>query len=145
MVDISRAVLAGFLGLPAMYVALHNGVEIFDAAGALISADTLIFTVLPELFTTMGITGIVDEKGELVGVFTDGDLRRNIEQGIEVLNRPICELVVGKPKRILRTNLAAKSLQRMEKYKITSLVISNDKGEAEGIIHLHDLWRTEMF
>jgi len=59
LVDISIAVLAGFLVLPAMYVALHNGVEIFTADGALISEDTLIFTVLPELFTTMGVAGIV--------------------------------------------------------------------------------------
>jgi NSS family neurotransmitter:Na+ symporter len=57
LVDISIAVLAGFLVLPAMYAALHNGVEIFTESGALISEDTLIFTVLPELFATMGITG----------------------------------------------------------------------------------------
>lgn len=56
-VDIGIAVLAGFLVLPAMYVALHNGVEIFTASGALISEDTLIFTVLPELFGTMGVAG----------------------------------------------------------------------------------------
>ncbi len=59
IVDISIAVLAGFLVLPAMYVAQHNGVEIFGAGGALISEDTLIFTVLPELFNTMGLAGIV--------------------------------------------------------------------------------------
>lgn len=59
VVDISIAVLAGFLVLPAMYVALHNGVEIFGPGGALISEDTLIFTVLPELFATMGLAGVV--------------------------------------------------------------------------------------
>ena len=59
LVDISIAVISGFLVIPAMYVALHNGVEIFDSAGALISEDTLIFTVLPELFTTMGFAGTV--------------------------------------------------------------------------------------
>ncbi|MCR9104739.1 MAG: sodium-dependent transporter [Gammaproteobacteria bacterium] len=59
LVDIMIAVTAGFLVLPAMYVALHNGVEIFTATGQLISEDTLIFTVLPELFATMGIAGIV--------------------------------------------------------------------------------------
>jgi NSS family neurotransmitter:Na+ symporter len=57
LVDIIIAVLAGFLVLPAMYVALHNGVEIFSATGDLISEDTLIFTVLPELFDGMGLTG----------------------------------------------------------------------------------------
>jgi NSS family neurotransmitter:Na+ symporter len=59
LVDISIAVISGFLVLPAMYVALHNGVEIFSSTGALISEDTLIFTVLPELFVTMGIAGTV--------------------------------------------------------------------------------------
>ena len=59
VVDISIAVLAGVLVLPAMYVALHNGVQIFTEAGALISEDTLIFTVLPELFATMGLVGNV--------------------------------------------------------------------------------------
>ena len=56
-VDVGIAVLAGFLVLPAMYVALNNGVEIFDATGRLLSEDTLIFTVLPELFRTMGRAG----------------------------------------------------------------------------------------
>ena len=56
-VDIGIAVVAGFLVLPAMYVALANGVEIFAADGSLLSEDTLIFTVLPELFRTMGVTG----------------------------------------------------------------------------------------
>jgi NSS family neurotransmitter:Na+ symporter len=58
-VDIFIAVMAGFLVLPAMYVALHNGVEIFTASGALISEDTLIFTVLPGLFSTMGLAGML--------------------------------------------------------------------------------------
>ncbi len=59
LVDISIAVMAGFLVLPAMYVAVHNGVEIFGGDGSLISGDTLIFTVLPELFVTMGLAGIL--------------------------------------------------------------------------------------
>jgi arabinose-5-phosphate isomerase len=89
----------------------------------------------------LGITGVVDEQGDLLGVFTDGDLRRKIEKGIEVLNLPICELMGGKPKRILRTNLAAKALQRMEEYKITSLFVfeSDEEQKPIGIIHLHDL------
>ena len=57
--DIAIAVIAGFLVLPAMYVALHNGVNIFTDSGSLISEDTLIFTVLPALFETMGGTGLV--------------------------------------------------------------------------------------
>ncbi|MAT93975.1 MAG: sodium-dependent transporter [Halioglobus sp.] len=59
LVDILIAVLAGFLVLPAMYVALHNGVQIFTDSGELISGDSLLFTVLPELFSTMGIAGVI--------------------------------------------------------------------------------------
>jgi arabinose-5-phosphate isomerase len=89
----------------------------------------------------LGITGVVDDQGDLVGVFTDGDLRRKIELGIEVLNQPIREVMGGKPKRILRTNLAAKALQRMEEHQITSLFVfeSEDVQIPVGIIHLHDL------
>ena len=59
LLDVMIAVLAGFLILPAMYVALHSGVEIFNESGALIAEDMLIFSVLPELFATMGVTGII--------------------------------------------------------------------------------------
>ncbi|ALS98469.1 sodium-dependent transporter [Lacimicrobium alkaliphilum] len=57
LVDIAVAILAGLLIIPAMYVALHNGVEIFSESGELIAGDTLIFTVLPALFDTMGSVG----------------------------------------------------------------------------------------
>lgn len=59
LVDIGVAILAGMLIIPAMYVALHNGVQIFDAKGALIDGDSLIFTVLPALFDSMGAAGLV--------------------------------------------------------------------------------------
>lgn len=59
LVDIGVAVLAGLLIIPAMYVALHNGVQIFAENGQLLAEDTLIFTVLPSLFATMGVMGLV--------------------------------------------------------------------------------------
>ena len=107
-----------------------------------VAAGTLLKDALYEISSKkLGITGIVDERGALIGVFTDGDLRRWIEQGIEVLNRPVCEVMSSNPKRILRNNLAAKALQRMEEYKITSLFVfeADDEETPVGIIHLHDL------
>lgn len=59
LIDVGIAILAGFLILPSMYVAAERGVEIFDASGALLSEDTLIFTVLPALFETLGTVGIL--------------------------------------------------------------------------------------
>ncbi|MDP5143501.1 sodium-dependent transporter [Rheinheimera baltica] len=58
LIDIGVAVLAGLLIIPAMYVALHNGVQIFGENGKLLAEDTLIFAVLPSLFDTMGLVGI---------------------------------------------------------------------------------------
>jgi len=91
----------------------------------------------------LGVTGVVDEAGRLLGVFTDGDLRRSIEQGFDVLNSPIAEFMNRNPKRILRSNLAAKALQRMEEHSITSLFVfeTEESGVPVGIIHLHDLLR----
>ncbi len=89
----------------------------------------------------LGITGVLDDAGILVGVFTDGDLRRAIEKGFEVFNRPIGEVMSRNPKRILHSNLAAKALQRIEEHTITSLfVFETDESQVPiGIIHLHDL------
>jgi arabinose-5-phosphate isomerase len=111
----------------------------------IVDADTPLKDALYTISSKkLGITGVVDDQGALIGVFTDGDLRRKIEQGIEVLNRPICELMSGKSKRILHTNLAAKALQRMEEHTITSLFVfdSEESQKPIGIIHLHDLLKS---
>jgi arabinose-5-phosphate isomerase len=89
----------------------------------------------------LGITGVLDDAGQLVGVFTDGDLRRSMAQGFEVLDRPIGEVMARNPKRILKTALAAEAVQTMETHTITSLfVFDSEAGRMPvGIIHLHDL------
>ena len=59
LIDTGVAFLAGLVILPAMYVALHQGIDIFSADGQLLHSDTLIFQVLPALFNTMGTAGLV--------------------------------------------------------------------------------------
>ncbi|APG28962.1 D-arabinose 5-phosphate isomerase [Syntrophotalea acetylenivorans] len=89
----------------------------------------------------LGITGVLDDGGQLIGVFTDGDLRRSMAQGFEVLDLPIGEVMARNPKRILKTALAAEAVQTMEAHTITSLfVFDSEEGRMPvGIIHLHDL------
>lgn len=104
--------------------------------------STLVKDALFEISSKkLGITGVSDDEGRLLGVFTDGDLRRTIESDISVLEHPIAEFMSCSPKRILRDNLAAKALQRMEANSITSLFVfeSDDSQVPVGIIHLHDL------
>lgn len=118
---------------------MHKGADI-----PLVSPDTLLRDALFEITSKkLGVTGIVDAAGILQGVFTDGDLRRVMERGLETLQLPIADAMSTSPKRILRRNLAAKALQIMEQHAITSLfVFEDEQGQVPvGIIHLHDLLR----
>lgn len=89
----------------------------------------------------LGITGVANASGELLGVFTDGDLRRAIEKDLNCLDQTIKTHMSVNAKRILRSNLAAKALQRMDENAITSLFVfeSEEGNQPVGIIHLHDL------
>jgi len=119
---------------------MHQGEDI-----PLVAADTPVKEALFEITSKkLGITVVVDSEGILVGVFTDGDLRRTLERDGDPLEVPIGEVMSRNPKRILRGNLAAKALQKMEEYSITSLFAFEDEegGAPVGIIHLHDLLRS---
>lgn len=93
----------------------------------------------------LGLTCVV-EGGVLVGIITDGDLRRMIKKYREtLLQKTAGDCMTADPVTIDKTDLATEALHLMEQKKITSLVVKNKAGRIEGIIHLHDLWRTEMF
>lgn len=116
---------------------MHEGEEM-----PLVRTETLLRDALFEITSKkMGITGVVDGSGALVGVFSDGDLRRSLEKGLDGLNQPISALMSKRPKRILRSNLAAKGLQKMEEHVITSLFVfeSEEATVPVGILHMHDL------
>src|SRR5215469_956832 len=91
----------------------------------------------------MGITTVVDGN-KLVGVISDGDLRRLLQRGKDILALTAGECMTVNPKTIAGHELAAGALNIMEEKKITSLVVTSGSGEVEGIIHLHDLWGTQM-
>ncbi len=93
----------------------------------------------------MGITTVVEEGRRLVGIISDGDLRRLLERlGGEVLKLTAGECMTPHPKTIGADEFAASALNIMEKRKITSLMVVDSGGQLEGIVHLHDLWGTQM-
>jgi arabinose-5-phosphate isomerase len=111
----------------------------------LVTQDTLLREALFEITSKqLGVTGVIDDQGNLVGVFTDGDLRRVMEEGLEGLQLPIKQVMSTSPKRILRKNLAAKALRTMEDHSITSLFVFEDDNSLPpvGIIHLHALLKS---
>ncbi len=90
----------------------------------------------------LGVTAVTDTESRLLGIITDGDLRRGIEKwGREFFDMKAQEVMIKNPKSVKEDELAAKALSIMEQYSITSLVVYDDKGRLSGIIHLHDILR----
>ena len=101
-----------------------------------------VSTPMPEIFHEMsskrlGMTCVIDEEGRLAGVFTDGDLRR-------LLTKTAGQVMTPNPLTIDRRLLAVEALKIMEARKVTSVVVVSDDRRVEGVVHLHDLWRTQM-
>lgn len=115
-----------------------------DDAIPLVSEHTLmkdaLFVITAKRF---GVTGVCGDDGALRGVITDGDLRRALERGGDILASRAADIMTRDPRRIKRDELAAAALQIMERYAITSLFVFDDdaSGIPCGIIHLHDILR----
>jgi arabinose-5-phosphate isomerase len=96
----------------------------------------------------LGMTCVVDGENEtLLGIITDGDLRRRMERGGDILELTAGDVMSRRPVAIARATLAAEALNIMEQRKITSIVVAEDGAPTRvaGVLHLHDLWRMEMF
>jgi arabinose-5-phosphate isomerase len=92
----------------------------------------------------LGMT-TVEQSGKLAGIISDGDLRRLLERdGPEGLRKSAGEVMNPAPKTISATELAVRGLHTMEERKITSLIVVDAQNRIEGVIHLHDLWGTEL-
>ena len=87
----------------------------------------------------MGITAVVKGSGELVGVISDGDLRRLLEKDAGLLTRTAGECSHGNPRTIAADTLASEALARMEESKITALFVVEGNGRLSGAVHMHDL------
>ncbi len=94
----------------------------------------------------MGHAAVVADKGRLLGIISDGDLRRVLQrEGDRALRLSAQDCMTRSPVTISRTELATKALSLMEGRKITSLLVIDAEGKLEGVVHIHDLWTTQMF
>jgi arabinose-5-phosphate isomerase len=92
----------------------------------------------------LGMSCVVDAQDHLVGIITDGDLRRHMADGRNILDRQATDVMTRNPVTISRETLAAEALHVLEQRKITSIVVVDEASQVQGVVHLHDLWRTEM-
>jgi arabinose-5-phosphate isomerase len=119
---------------------MHRGAEV-----PIVSAEATLSAVVREMSAKrLGATAVVDGAGRLVGIVTDGDLRRAMERGDGGLPGTAAGLMTRMPKTVGRGELAVTALALMERHSITQLLIADDHGRPDGIVHLHDLLRAKI-
>jgi arabinose-5-phosphate isomerase len=129
----------GVLGLKLLTVEelMHKGDDI-----PLVSCETPLKDALFVISAKrMGVTGVVNGSGSLVGVITDGDVRRAMERGVDLYGTKAEQVMTSNPKRLYSPELAASALRKMQNFSITSLFVF-DAGFPDrlvGIVHIHDL------
>ena len=92
----------------------------------------------------LGMTSVVEKDGRLAGIITDGDLRRKMGVTPNISELTARDVMTPNPVAIPHSTMAVEALAMMEQRKITSIVVIDDDRRVEGVVHLHDLWRTEM-
>lgn len=117
---------------------MHQG----DALPVISPDKSMTAAVMEISSKRLGIVIVIDADNKLLGIITDGDLRRGIEKwGKALFDMKAGEVMTKNPKTISGDELAAKALSIMETHSITSLTVPDKEGKAEGVIHLHDILR----
>jgi arabinose-5-phosphate isomerase len=93
----------------------------------------------------LGVTTVQDEQGHLLGVITDGDLRRLMERDSSPLDRSALDVMHPGGVTIVADELASVALRTLEERRITSLMVVDHEDRVAGVLHIHDLWRVELF
>ncbi|TLY25112.1 MAG: KpsF/GutQ family sugar-phosphate isomerase [Nitrospirae bacterium] len=120
---------------------MHRGQELPQVQDTVLASVAILEMSAKKL----GMTTVVDRAGALLGVITDGDLRRFLEQGGDFSKITAGSLASRRPKLIGPDELAAKAVEMMERYSITTLVVSDNAKRIAGVVHLHDLLKHGIF
>ncbi len=106
----------------------------------LVTEDTLVPDTIGEISRKkLGFAIVVNGEGRTLGIVTDGDLRRGMENHHDILQKTASEIMAENPKTIEKDALAARALQIMESLSITALIIADESQKPVGVIHLHDI------
>jgi len=92
----------------------------------------------------LGMTAIIDSEGRPVGIFTDGDLRRAFEQGVDVAKTRVDDVMHAHPQTIVPQRLAVEAVELMEQRKINGLLVVDEQGALVGALNMHDLLRAKV-
>ncbi len=116
-----------------------------DQAVPTVDSETLLKNALLEMSAKgLGMTTVIDAKRRLLGIFTDGDLRRALDDDVDFQRTAISAIMTTKVKTIAAQALAAEALSVMEDFNITVIVVVNDDLQPVGVVHMHDLLKAGL-
>ncbi|WP_028918583.1 KpsF/GutQ family sugar-phosphate isomerase [Pseudoxanthomonas suwonensis] len=141
--DFARSHPAGSLGrrlLLHIDDVMHGG----EALPAVRAGATVAEALVEMSRKRLGMTGIVDADGRLLGIFTDGDLRRALDQGVDVRGTPIDAVMTRNPRTVRAGQMATEAARLMEQHRINGLLVVDDDGRAVGALNIHDLLRARV-
>ena len=92
----------------------------------------------------MGMTAVVNAERQVIAIFTDGDLRRAIEKGVDLRNTPVAQVMTKNPRTIVPDHLAVEAVQIMERNKVNQLLVVDSQGVLAGALNMHDLFRAKV-
>jgi len=107
----------------------------------IVSQDSTMKQAILEMTAKRGVTSVVDEAGRLMGIITDGDLKRLLSKTEDIMSLKVVEVMTRNPKTIDGESLAVKAAQLMEDHRVTSLLVIDRERRPIGIIHLHDIMK----
>ena len=141
--DFARSHPAGSLGrrlLLHIDDVMHGGDALPQVGAGASVAEALVEMSRKRL----GMTAVVDDGGRLLGLFTDGDLRRALDQGVDVRQTPIAEVMTRNPRTVRAGQMATEAAHLMEQHRINGLVVVDADGRAVGALNIHDLLRARV-
>lgn len=138
--DFARSHPGGTLGRRLL---LHVGdlMHVGDAIPSVTAEMPLAQALVEMTHKNLGMTSIVDDTYRILGVYTDGDLRRTLDTAVDVHTTPIREVMTTGSHTIAAEALAGEALKRMQEHQITVLLVTNDNEQLIGVLHMHDLLR----
>jgi len=141
--DFARSHPGGALGR-RLLVHVSDIMRQGDAAPKVGQAASLTAALLEMTRKGMGMTAVVDDAGRAIGIFTDGDLRRTFENGVDIAATSIAQVMHANPMTIAPQRLAAEAVELMEARKINALLVTGEDGTLIGALNMHDLLRAKV-
>lgn len=136
--DFARSHPSGNLGR-RLLLRIRDIMRTGDAIPTVFEHEAIQHVLIEMTQKHLGMTTVINQNKKIVGIFTDGDLRRTLSNKVDVHNTPVNEVMTPSFKAISQDSLAASALDTMEMHKITCLLVLNDDETLRGVVHMHDL------